>query len=103
MTVEPQVLHAVPGRLRVHLAGWSGRGGHHIERRLRQVPGVRRVETNPVTRNLLAVYDSAADLHASLLAALGEDVPEGEGPAAAEPPSPPPAVEEEGENGVRRA
>jgi calcium-translocating P-type ATPase len=101
-TPEPQVLHAVPGRLRVHLPGWSGGGAHLIERRLRRLPGVRRAEANPLTGNVLAVFDARAVSRESVLAALR--VADGEPPGPqAEAPSLPPAVEEEAGGGVRRA
>jgi calcium-translocating P-type ATPase len=101
-TGEPQVLHAVPGRLRVHLPGWAGRGPGHIERRLRRLPGVRRVEANPLTGNVLTVFDAAAVSRDSVLAALRDAVPE-TAEAAEEPPPPPPVVEESTGNHVRRA
>ncbi len=100
-TEQPQVLHAVPGRLRVHLPGWSGRNGPHIEGRLRQLPGVRRAEANPLTKNVLAVFDAAAVGRDSILAALRDAVPSAA--AAPEAPPPPPVVAESGEGRVRRA
>jgi calcium-translocating P-type ATPase len=102
-TAEPQVLSAVPGRLRVHLPGWPGGGAALIERRLRQVTGVRRVEANPLTGNVLTVFDAGAVARDTLLAALrsaGDET----ATAPAEPPAaPPPAVEEAGPGQVRRA
>ncbi|HZU36045.1 MAG TPA: hypothetical protein VFA18_09060, partial [Gemmataceae bacterium] len=55
-----QVLHALPGRLRLHLPAWSGRGGRELEKELRGVAAVRRVEANPVTRNVLVEFDPNA-------------------------------------------
>ncbi|MEO7021688.1 MAG: HMA2 domain-containing protein, partial [Ktedonobacteraceae bacterium] len=54
---EPRVLHALPGRVRVHLPGWTGQGKRSIEKQLRQVWGVQRVQTNPLTSNILVQFD----------------------------------------------
>jgi hypothetical protein len=101
MTEEPQVLHAVPGRLRVHLPGWSGDGAAHLEQRLRRLPGVRRVQANPLTGNILTVFDAAAGAREGILAALRGE--EEAGLIAEEPPPPPPVVEEAAGGDVRRA
>ncbi len=55
-----QLLHAIPGRLRVHLPEWSGRGKRRIETHLRQIQGVRSVQANPLTGNILIQYDPTA-------------------------------------------
>ena len=54
---EPRVLHRVPGRVRVHLPAWTGQGKRYIETRLRQVPGVRSVQANSLTGNILIQFD----------------------------------------------
>src|SRR5438128_8730425 len=56
---EPRVLHSLPGRIRVHLPGWSGQGKRDIEKQLRQVCGVRSVQANPLTGNILVQFDPA--------------------------------------------
>ena len=56
---EPRVLHSLPGRIRVHLPGWSGQGKRDIEKQLRQVWGVRSVQANPLTGNILVQFDPA--------------------------------------------
>src|SRR5215467_13125725 len=66
----PYVVHAIPGRLRVHLPHWSGRRQHRIETALRQVPGTRSAEANPVTGNLLITYDPALTDEQSVVAAV---------------------------------
>ncbi|MGH2509129.1 MAG: HMA2 domain-containing protein, partial [Ktedonobacteraceae bacterium] len=54
---EPRVLHALPGRVRVHVPGWTGQGKRTIEKQLRQVWGVQRVQANPLTSNILVQFD----------------------------------------------
>ncbi len=58
-TKELEVLHALRGRVRVHLNNWSGRGQQRIEGRLRTLPGVRSAQANPLTGNVLVQYDPA--------------------------------------------
>ncbi len=60
IAVEPAVLSLIPGRLRAHLADWSGSDQRRLETRARRLPGVRRAEANPVTRNVLVTFDPAA-------------------------------------------
>lgn len=54
---EVSILHALPGRLRVHLSAWSGGDHRRLEKELRQVAGVERVAANRLTRNVLVVFD----------------------------------------------
>jgi cation-transporting ATPase I len=54
---EPAILHALPGRVRVHLPAWSGKGKRSIEKQLRQVWGVQSVQANPLTGNILVQFD----------------------------------------------
>ena len=54
---EPRVIHSLPGRVRVHLPGWSGQGKRSIEKQLRQVWGVHSVQANPLTGNILVQFD----------------------------------------------
>jgi hypothetical protein len=67
---EPRVVHALPGRLRVHLPGWTGDGTETIERKLAQAPGVTRVRANMATGNVLILFDPAATDEQTLLALL---------------------------------
>jgi copper chaperone CopZ len=57
---EPRLVHALPGRMRVHLAGWPPAGRGAVEARLHQVPGVQSVQANPLTGNILIHFDHAA-------------------------------------------
>ena len=54
-----EVVHALRGRVRVHLTTWSGEGQQRIEARLRSLPGVRAAQANPLTGNVLIHYDPA--------------------------------------------
>ncbi|HZC79705.1 MAG TPA: hypothetical protein VE258_18265, partial [Ktedonobacterales bacterium] len=54
-----EVVHALRGRVRVHLTNWSGEGQQRIEARLRSLPGVRAAQANPLTGNVLIHYDPA--------------------------------------------
>ncbi|MGI9090948.1 MAG: HAD-IC family P-type ATPase [Gemmatimonadaceae bacterium] len=90
--LEPRILHLVPGRVRVHASGWSGRGQRELESQLRRNTGVRSVSGNALTGNLLIHFDPSATDEQRLLAALraiapgaaGEDNPTRE---AAPPPA----------------
>src|SRR5208337_5143436 len=72
-TVEgARVIHALPGRIRVHFPGWSGHGQWKVERRVRGLPGVRHVEANGLTGNVLIRFDPAASDEQTLLAAVAD-------------------------------
>lgn len=60
LAAEPRVLHHIPGRMRVHLAAWSGEHPQTIEQRLGQCEGVRSVKANPATKNVLVVFNENA-------------------------------------------
>ncbi len=72
MTAEPRVLHTVAGRVRVHLPGWSGQGKPQIEKQLRQLQGVRRIQANPITGTILMVFDPASLSEQTMLHAVQE-------------------------------
>jgi hypothetical protein len=83
MTAEGiQVVHALPGRVRLKVAGVKGNPGlaGKVRKKLAAVPGIRQVEANPVTGNVLIHYDHAAIQTAEALeplaAILGEFCPE---------------------------
>jgi len=54
---EPRVIHALPGRVRIHIPEWTGGGQQEIEAQLRQIPGIYRVRGNPLTSNMLMIFD----------------------------------------------
>src|SRR5437899_1152765 len=64
---EPRILHTIPGRLRVHLPAWSGQEKRKIETHLRQVQGVRKVQANGLTGNILVQYDPAVTSERTIL------------------------------------
>src|SRR5437899_7936767 len=98
----PQILHAIPGRIRVHLPAWSGHGQYLLEHRLREIPGVWRVDANSLTHNVLIIFDAEAVKRAALLTALREAQQEAE-TAAEEDQPPPPVVEEQQDGPIHRA
>jgi cation-transporting ATPase I len=100
-SARPQVLHRIAGRLRVHLPGWTGRGGHQLEDRIRRLRGVLRVEANCVTRNVLIRFQPGATDEHILLAALA-DMSQGTEELPEDPP-PPPVLTEKQEGHFRRA
>jgi hypothetical protein len=63
-------MHSLPGRMRVHLTGWSREGHGAVEARLRQVPGVHSVQANPLTGNVLIHFDPTATDAQTLLAVV---------------------------------
>ena len=63
-------MHALPGRMRVHLAGWPREGHCAVEARLRQVRGVHSVQANPLTGNVLIHFDPTATDERTLLAVV---------------------------------
>ncbi|MGZ3674824.1 MAG: P-type ATPase, partial [Ktedonobacterales bacterium] len=67
---DVRVIHALRGRLRVHLVTWTGKGQWRIESRLRAVAGVRSAEANPLTGNVLIQYDHAQIDEVGVLEAL---------------------------------
>jgi cation-transporting ATPase I len=56
---EAYILHTARGRLRIRVSGWSGKGRQQLEAQLRQVQGVRSVQANPLTGNVLVQFDPA--------------------------------------------
>jgi calcium-translocating P-type ATPase len=90
----PEVVHSSRSRLRVHLRRWSGRGARPLESRLGACPGVRSVEANPWTGNVLIVFDPGATNADALLGAL-RDFPPNLPPPHDQPapPGPPTARE----------
>ncbi|HKS70769.1 MAG TPA: haloacid dehalogenase, partial [Ktedonobacterales bacterium] len=86
---EPQVVSAAPGRLRLHLTGWSGVGQRQVEAQLRALPGVERAQANSLTGNVLVTYDphqtgkeAIVTAARTLLAHVGDLRPEPAAPPA---------------------
>lgn len=51
------VVHSIRGRLRVHLASWTGEGGDEIVRQVRQFPGVTHASASRLTGNVLILFN----------------------------------------------
>ncbi|CAA9418582.1 MAG: hypothetical protein AVDCRST_MAG03-2379 [uncultured Rubrobacteraceae bacterium] len=100
------LVHATPGRVRVRLPGWSGRGQRGLEARLRRIRGVLGAQANPLTGNVLIRFDPAATDEGAILASVEELEPEIRG-LPEDGPEPPPAQHErrvrEGRGSIGRA
>jgi cation-transporting ATPase I len=56
-TAPPRVVHALPGRARIHAPAWPGTAPAALEAGLARSRGIRRVRASGRTRNLLVEYD----------------------------------------------
>ena len=80
------MVHALPGRLRIHVPGWAP---DRLEQQLRSLPGVEHVRASTSTGNVLVRFDSARLERDRVLAALSDAAP---ALAAEERPAGPSAV-----------
>jgi cation-transporting ATPase I len=69
---EPRIVHALPGRVRVHLPGWEGRSLRALEDALRRMRGVSDVRSSVLTGNVLIRFDPETTSDESILLALRE-------------------------------
>jgi hypothetical protein len=71
---EIKIVHAIPGRVRLKVAGLKANPplGLTIQKRLRDVSGIKRVETNPVTGSVLVLFDPEAVMAPASLLTLSE-------------------------------
>jgi uncharacterized membrane protein YbaN (DUF454 family) len=67
---EPSVVHSSFGRLRVHLPHWSGEYAEQIVAGLRRLRGVTDAEANPLTGNVLILFEPRQTSARALLEAL---------------------------------
>jgi hypothetical protein len=65
-----RVLSLVPGRMRLHLPGWAAAEACQIETGLCRVKGVKSVQANPLTGNVLIQFDRSTTDEQRLLAGL---------------------------------
>ncbi len=72
MNGKPHILSSIPGRIRIHLPNWSGHGQRSLEQRVRKLPGVRRVEANSLTGNILVGFDQQTTTEGAILSALNQ-------------------------------
>ena len=95
------VLHALPGRMRIHIPGWSGQGKRAIETTLSKVQGVDNARANALTGNILIEFDPAVTTEQAILAVI-QTLTFDTTSAPEEEPAPPPVIHERLEK-VRRA
>ena len=93
---EPRILHTIPGRLRAHLPEWSGQGKRKLEMHLRQVQGVRSVQANSLTGNILIQYDQTVINEPTILKELQVFDLDTTNTPDPEPPPPPVLREKQG-------
>jgi hypothetical protein len=89
-TPQLRIVHALPGRIRVHVPRLSAAPHAAVQgalSRLRRLAGVRRVSASSVTGNVLVTYDPDSLDEGLLLAALGGERP-GATASAARTPAP---------------
>jgi cation-transporting P-type ATPase I len=83
---EPRILSTLPGRLRIQLSGWPAERARATESRLRDLPGIRVVRANPLTGNVLVLFDPNATNEHSVLDAVSGLQHEDEPPAETRAP-----------------
>src|SRR3954454_20183498 len=69
-----RVVRSIPGRARVHLAGWTGANPEALADRVRRVAGVASVAAHGRTCNVLVRFDPGALSEQDVLLALAEAV-----------------------------
>jgi cation transport ATPase len=73
---DPEVVHAVRGRVRVHLPGWSGWGQRRLESHLRELQGVLSASANAFTGNVLVRFEPSQVNVTDILAAARDALQE---------------------------
>ncbi len=71
-TATPRLVHALPGRLRVHAPEWAHAAPGQLERHLRSLPGVEGVRASASTGNVLVCFDSSRLEGERVLSALAD-------------------------------
>jgi cation-transporting ATPase I len=69
---ELRLIHALPGRVRLHFQAWHGGGRRTLETQLRRIPGVLSARANPLTANALIRFDTAVTDTEAIIAAARE-------------------------------
>src|SRR5262249_11418011 len=70
-----EVVHSLPGRVRLRIAGLDDDGVVRLAAFLRGQPGVLRVSPSPAARSIVVVYDEAATTERALAAVAGAGAP----------------------------
>lgn len=83
---EPRVVHALPGRVRVRLPGWDGRGARRMEARLRELDGVSDARANSLTGSVLIRFAPLVTDQENIFSAALSLEPESEVEDEPEPP-----------------
>ncbi|HET9014478.1 MAG TPA: HAD-IC family P-type ATPase [Thermomicrobiaceae bacterium] len=73
--VETQVIHSLPGRLRLRLPANLADRPASLEERLRRIPGVRGVRVSPLTGTALVEFDPRTTDDDAILRAVGTAEP----------------------------
>ena len=73
--VEPSIIHAIPGRVRIYAPGWPEPVRDTIVARLRCLPGIRGVAGNPLTATILIYFDITVLDAQSILSLLSTSLP----------------------------
>jgi cation transport ATPase len=74
MNVDSSYVHALEGRLRIKIPKVKGAAdqAQEVERHLRQFAGVEHVSANPVTGNVLILYNPRLTAQENIISALTE-------------------------------
>ncbi|WP_040447157.1 cation-translocating P-type ATPase [Ktedonobacter racemifer] len=67
---ELHIVHALPGRIRLNIPWWNGGNCFALEERIRQLPGIQKVQANELTHNVLIGYDSQKTDQQAILSTL---------------------------------
>ena len=74
MNMDYSYVHSLEGRLRIKIPRVKGAAGQaqEVERQLRQSPGVEYVSANPITGNVLILYNPGLTTQDDILSSLKE-------------------------------
>ncbi|MBV8989082.1 MAG: HAD-IC family P-type ATPase, partial [Solirubrobacterales bacterium] len=76
---EPEIIHSLPGRIRVHVPAWTG-DRRELERRVSALEGVGGARAREQTRNVLVTFDPAVTDAHEIVAAIARAVASGAAP-----------------------
>jgi cation-transporting ATPase I len=71
----PRVVHALPGRVRIHAPDWAAAAPSRLEQRLFSLPGVESVRASSTSGNVLVCFDATRLERDRVLAALAHSEP----------------------------